>query len=393
MASSIWASDGYLAIAHLLVFSENFEHKLLPCAATSVGVQLLPVSLLLFLSSHHIYKIKIIVSCSFPLNLRIVFITPLAEPAASCSHLIPSRFSSHQAGLTSLHLKNRCAPSSSSLLQKLHRLSIFTPLCCRTLLTARVLWLILHKKCSTFGGHSRLHIFFQKSDPLLLPHSKTLVGTHTQWGTRSTFHHPPSSTRPHASEAIQYRTWLWCRGIAPLLSCRHQRPISTNSPTSFLMTCPVNKFIIPRGIPDALSHIGTKSELMSSAYSPRQTPPQRLDSSQRPMIHPQSPYASPPPDAWWKVNKKWFEPRSLQLIPQSGHQTLPSACPSTYAWTGQSARTLPMTCIFVDCDWMQKHSPLGSLSCSSWVYNISPKRYNNAKERNVLIDERRIKQD
>lgn len=90
----------------------------------------------------------------------------MADPAFARSHRISSKFSSCHTFLTSLHFSSKCPPSSSRRPHIQHLVSNFIPRFWRTLLTARVLWLSLHKKCFTFGGQSVFQSFFFQKSPV-----------------------------------------------------------------------------------------------------------------------------------------------------------------------------------------------------------------------------------
>jgi len=100
--------------------------------------------------------------CISTFNFRIASITYLTEnkPASSFHSSSSCRFA--HTCRTPLHLKKRCAPSSSYLSHMTHFVSIFIPLLLRLTRRARVLCPRRQRKWIIFFGQSRFHSFLQK---------------------------------------------------------------------------------------------------------------------------------------------------------------------------------------------------------------------------------------
>jgi hypothetical protein len=134
---TISVSDSFPTLEHCRFISE-ICHRAVVTYATSTAVLLLPSST--YFSHPTTATTATQPSTEFSVQaLGTLSIMVLAESACTSSVRTISRFSSRQILLTPLHLRNRCPPSSSSLPQMQHFVSIFTPHLCRFLLTANVL--------------------------------------------------------------------------------------------------------------------------------------------------------------------------------------------------------------------------------------------------------------
>ena len=87
-----------------------------------------------------------------PFSFRISLITSLADESKAMELQTWLICNSFHTLVTCLHFKNRCAPSSSSLLQRQQAVSSFIPRHLRLTRSARLLWPSRHRKCCIFFG-------------------------------------------------------------------------------------------------------------------------------------------------------------------------------------------------------------------------------------------------